>query len=95
MKYFSLFAFLVLMTVKVSALHIYSHQDVESDKIEECSFCELAIENQSDEVFLSDFPEVRYQLFYCNSEPSLLFVQGDFSNTTKNLHLFLRPPPTL
>ncbi len=40
------FIFIALMAFKVSAVHIYSHHDTEGDEIENCTSCELAIQQQ-------------------------------------------------
>ena len=40
------------MLVKVTSFHVYSHQDNKVDTIENCSICELAVQNQNAEYTL-------------------------------------------
>jgi hypothetical protein len=95
MQVLGFFAFMALMFVKVSALHVYAHHDYEGHEVEDCTSCELAMENQSVEVLLDFSEELVLQQFFSYPEPTQLKELCDFSNTSKNLHLFLRPPPSL
>ncbi len=87
-------AFLALMLVKVSALHIYSHEDFEEDTVEKCAFCDLAIENQNAEMLFDNATEVAFQQLFSFEDSPLPLKQDIFSTTEENLYLFLRPPPT-
>ena len=37
------------MIIKVTSFHVYSHQDNTVDTIENCSICDMAIQNQNSE----------------------------------------------
>lgn len=92
-KIFTFFLFTFLMLVKVSAFHVYTHQDTENTAVENCKWCALAVENQNAahlEVSGLDFSPnlltvLENQLFI---EISELFLVND----TKS-DLFSRPPP--
>ncbi|PKA99831.1 hypothetical protein B0O79_3553 [Flavobacteriaceae bacterium MAR_2009_75] len=92
-KIFTFFLFTSLMLVKVSAFHVYTHQDTAKTSVENCKWCALAVENQnaahlsvSDLDFSPNQVTVHEnQLFADISE---LFLVDD----TKS-DLFSRPPP--
>ncbi|WP_289039399.1 hypothetical protein [uncultured Zobellia sp.] len=48
-KYFSVFVLFSLILVKVTSFHVYVHQDDPADTIENCSICDVAIQNQNSE----------------------------------------------
>lgn len=95
MQILGLFAFMALMFLKVSALHVYTHHEFEGHEIADCTSCELALENQTAEVFTGFFDEIALQQHFFFAEPLQAKELGDFSNSAKNLHLFLRPPPSV
>lgn len=82
------------MLCKVTALHVYSHEDASSAEIENCLQCDLAIENQVSEFsatsnfsFVSS-PEVVFdfrKVFYHNNNTALL--------SPLRFKQFGRPPP--
>jgi len=37
------------MLIKVTSFHVYSHEDNSIDNIENCSICDMAIQNQNSE----------------------------------------------
>ncbi|NKI32198.1 hypothetical protein [Croceivirga thetidis] len=86
------FALMVLMLLKVSAIHIYEHSEEDSGH-EECHLCELAMENQVAELELQpDFrisPEVisHIDIVKTFGQPKTKVA------TTNKSYFFLRPPP--
>lgn len=93
-KIVSLFSFVVLMFIKVSGFHVYSHSDNDSDSaIENCISCELAIEQQQNAFttpVLIDFQEVII------IEAVTSVISKDQSIVLKDIpsDFFSRPPPT-
>lgn len=93
--YLSIFFFAALMLVKVSTLHIYTHQDSDEDTIENCLLCDFALENQQTDFFFGsetvlvhtfvDIPDV------VESDFINLFLDTSLSDYT----LFSRPPPSI
>nr|WP_299485183.1 hypothetical protein [uncultured Allomuricauda sp.] len=91
-RFLGFLLFAVLMLVKVSALHVYTHNDTEGDTIENCTTCEVALENQnSDILFTSGVIEVTTPDITTNS--LVLFEDQQFVATKLNSLLFSRPPP--
>jgi len=83
-----------LLFIKVSAFHVYAHQNTDN-QIEICGYCDLAIENQQAELSpdltpidfterLLDYPTLR---FYLSEE--------DFTPLHHSAYLFTRPPPVV
>jgi archaellum component FlaF (FlaF/FlaG flagellin family) len=90
-RFFGLFLFTALLFIKVSALHSYSHNDV--DDIQDCETCVLALENQQENFHLNisnEFPTSSQQEFdtYVNTYNSVAL------ETITSGFLFGRPPPT-
>ena len=50
----SLAFFAILMLVKISSFHAYTHDDCNENSIEDCSLCELAVENQQEFYFVTE-----------------------------------------
>lgn len=84
-----------LMLCKVSAFHVFTHQNESSNTIESCSICDIAVENQLSEL---SFPASN------NSLPvaSFVFVSPNSANHivlfSEKLSLgkcYCRPPPFL
>lgn len=83
------------MLFKVSSFHAYTHQEVaNSDDLENCAICELAIENQHSEFTLTTsetsiitFSDLQYrnEVVFCNAITPTSYLQVSF---------FGRPPPT-
>lgn len=44
------FVLFALMVLKVSSFHVYTHQDNTQDSVENCAICDLAIENQNQDL---------------------------------------------
>lgn len=85
---------MTLISIKVSASHIYMH-DCESN-LDNCEICELAIYNQNIEFSYSDKPFV----FENNSQATFYrFTDSNFKSvlvkTSFNTNCFGRPPPSL
>ncbi|WP_136465273.1 hypothetical protein [Flagellimonas onchidii] len=84
--------FTTLILVKVSAFHVYVHHDSETDEIENCTVCDLVMENQGSELQFStpvvemDTPEVIQVIKEIVSGQQLKTIRFNFS-------LFSRPPP--
>ncbi|UII75954.1 hypothetical protein LV716_17070 [Flagellimonas sp. HMM57] len=82
------------MLIKVSALHVYAHQDDDCDAIENCEICDIALESQSSGL------EIPLQLI-CSNGNSILEIKGFkeksqvFSSASNTFRLFGRPPPSL
>ncbi|MEX0312761.1 MAG: hypothetical protein AB3N18_01185 [Allomuricauda sp.] len=85
--------FASLMLVKVSALHVYTHQDSEKDSVEHCDICDIAIENQTSDVQINPIitiehsPEIVETTWEPHFDQQLTTIRFNFS-------LFSRPPPT-
>ncbi len=80
------------MAVKVSAFHVYTHQDCETDTLEHCHLCEISLETQNSDfeivanASVQDFVEIPV------SNTLNLFVQ-EIAESTNVYFLFSRPPP--
>jgi len=83
------------MFFKVSSVHVYVHQDDDTDQIENCSICELAIENQQAE-FLDNATVVLdfVEILQITSKPNILSAQT-FVTSVERTQAFCRPPPSL
>ncbi len=93
---FGLLLLTALMLVKVSAFHIYSHQDFDTDAIEDCSYCDLAIENQNAELLVADIVvDFAKKTFFFETKKPQFAHQIELIGLKENLKLFLRPPPAL
>lgn len=91
-KILGLFIFVSLMFVKVSALHVYSHQDGDQEKIENCKICDLVVENQGVELNQVANSEAFHPTFLSLQDNNFYYIS---LNTKKDFsyHLFSRPPP--
>lgn len=83
------------MLFKVTAVHVYSHQNDGFDQIENCKVCDVAVENQNAEHL--DFDAT----FYETPQPEAIAPEP-FSTISQSVlvyqvhfRLFGRPPPTL
>lgn len=89
-------ALFTLMMVKVSAFHVYMHDDASKAEIENCSTCDLAIEQQQTEFVSIDFPvEINTPLTNSplvtqNFNSVFLLLEKQLSYYHQN-----RPPPAL
>jgi len=85
---------LVLIFFKVSALHIYVHDDSCVEPIENCEICDAALEIQNGEYLFQDgFLIERPNEIVGDTTTSQIVSQ---TNTSTSIHfrLFERPPPT-
>lgn len=94
-KLFGLFLFISLMLVKVSALHVYTHNECDSEQIEECEICDVVFENQNNEHnFDNGFDlEVTENLFLV--QESISINPHTFISSPIEFRFFGRPPPSL
>ena len=82
-----------LILFKVSSFHVYTHQDNTSDDIENCSVCELAIENENT-VYLIISPQILSNtLVETTREVLANEYQVAVTSTPFCYGLFGRPPP--
>lgn len=93
---FGILLLVILLLFKISvSFHAYTHQDDSTDIIENCTICDVAIENQQTE-FIATAPQ---------SAVTLLINVITKERTTVNAHVphsselvfscFGRPPPSL
>ena len=94
-KIISLLSFVLLIFIKVSGFHVYTHFSEDSHTaIENCTSCELAIEQQQDDDFITSAP------VNCK-KPCVVFktrtIASNFQSFTIEAipsDFFSRPPPT-
>ena len=88
------FLFFTLMFFKVSSFHVYTHHDSDSNDIENCELCELAIENQNTDFLLdASFTAVEhnFEILKFNQPVTYdLVVTSSFLR----FNFFGRPPPS-
>ncbi len=91
-KILSLVVFTLLMLIKVSALHVYTHHQDDCDAVENCEICDIVLDIQSSDVEIpSQFVPLASQSIV-QEEVSIKYIQTFTGNS--NLHqLFSRPPP--
>lgn len=93
-KITALVIFVALMFIKVSSFHVYSHLDEETDLIENCSSCELAIENQQSPQL--DTADCSYTITIGQIAVELVVLQPEtIISQSQSRLLFSRPPPTI
>ena len=81
------------MLFKVSAFHVYSHQDDSS--VEQCSICDVAIHTQDVELSASPVtvvPSAITPVFSYEGQSTIVF---SFPMTKVCRTIYGRPPPTL
>jgi len=89
---FFLFATLLL---KVSAIHVYSHEDSQTDTIENCTFCKAVVENQQSEHVVPDSdPLTLPTQFFFKPENTSRYATAHTSFTLRSQY-FGRPPPAI
>jgi hypothetical protein len=89
------FVLLTLMFFKVSALHVYGHQDDSLNQIENCKICDSAIENQNAEHLANtSFSVEAPQISIIETVPIFEYSQL-FTSPKVHFRLFGRPPPSL
>lgn len=89
------FLLFTLLLVKVSALHVYSHQDSPTDAVEDCTLCEVLMTNQQVELIASDsYTEASPNRFFFNFRETSRYVAAHTSFTLRS-QFFGRPPPAI
>lgn len=86
---------LILMFFKVSAFHVYTHQDNSSNQIENCKICDSAIENQNAEHLSVSTVFVEMPKIASVQTQAILGDTQIFIASKVHFRLFGRPPPTL
>ena len=94
-KYLYISLFLTLITFKVSAIHVYLHNDHDDEHIDDCELCEYTIYNQNIE--FSAPPqfqgfEIDYIPTFCQQENH--YESVCITTFINDVH-FGRPPPFL
>lgn len=94
-QHFFSFLLVAMLLLKVSAAHVYVHQDSVFDQIENCKICDSAIENQNAEHNANNgftFQISHNIVFHGNQ-----ITKDSDSLFSSQLHfrLFGRPPPSL
>jgi len=87
--------FITLMLLNVSALHVHTHYDDHDDDVNDCSICELIIQNQQQQHYLAN-PFESFEII-----PIPVFYHQDSGYTSINVSTniddfnFGRPPPSI
>lgn len=89
------FLFTVLMLIKVSAFHVYSHQTDENNKIENCSICDIVSLNQQNQFLVSEETNApNSNLVFVPLEKNFKSVPTTFFDDRAS-YLCCRPPPVV
>jgi len=90
----SLAFFAILMLVKISSFHAYTHDDCNENSIEDCSLCELSVENQQEFYFVTE--NYNLELFIPNTIAQQQSCYKSISIGTPIHYIsFGRPPPSI
>ena len=81
----------MLLLLKVSALHTYSHND--ADDIQDCTTCVLSLDNQQDTLSVNSTTNFSFTVFQVFDEYNNAYV-STLQKNTPFYFLFSRPPPT-
>ncbi|APA65796.1 hypothetical protein YQ22_16665 [Maribacter sp. 1_2014MBL_MicDiv] len=81
------------MLIKVTSFHVYSHQDNKVDTIENCSICELAVQNQNAEYTLVATFIFIFASVIIITEKKLIPFSITVPKTLFRYTTFGRPPP--
>ncbi|WP_420828444.1 DUF2645 family protein [Maribacter zhoushanensis] len=93
--YFSVFILFCLMLIKVTSFHVYTHQDSAVDSIENCSICDLAVQNHnSDFTFVATLLLILLPIIKFTGKSISPLVLEAPSNYFRYA-IFGRPPPFL
>jgi len=87
------FVLVTLMLFKVSALHVYTHQDNASEDIENCEICELAVENQQAAYLITPPQQVHTDVLNFNTKKQTAFYFRTHASSLFRFSLYGRPPP--
>lgn len=81
-----------LLFIKVSAFHVYEHQNADN-QVDACGFCDLAIENQQSELVL-DFSVPEATTLFAEYPILKITLPGvAFTPLHRYTYIFTRPPP--
>lgn len=94
-KYFSVMALILIVLLKVSSFHVFAHQDSSIDTIENCTICDLAIENQNVEFTATVQSAKAPRAFVIVSKVVSKAPPSESSPNHLHFKLFGRPPPGL
>lgn len=84
------------MLFKLSSLYTHTHHEDDcADEIENCSLCELAIENQNSDAVLATVFVFRAVKVYINTSELLTSYNVVLSSISIHSSLFGRPPPLM
>lgn len=85
----------LLLCCKVSAFHVYTHQDEVSDTEEICTVCELAVLSQKADLAypVTDLPEPC--VVYCPSRKEIVDTSEVFYTRFRESDFICRPPPSI
>ena len=86
---------LTLMFFKVSALHVFTHDDNSSDKIENCKICDSAINNQTAEHDFSSTFSIETPITKSIETAAVIGKSQIFLSSKLHFRIFGRPPPSL
>ena len=81
------------MLFKVSAAHVYSHQEADIDTIENCKICDVAVENQEAEFVVSNVISLETPVQTPFPKENLIYLPQTDSSKLVHFRLFGRPPP--
>lgn len=84
-----------LLWVKVSAFHVYAHQDDATNEIENCKVCHLMVESQSVEEQIAPAPSFDTPHIEIISRASIFENKIVVVSPLLHARLFGRPPPSL
>ena len=83
------------MFFKVSALHVYSHQDSTKNQIENCKICDSAIENQNAKHLSTALAWLEKPFIHKFNVIPFFSHKQKFTTPKLHFRLFGRPPPAL
>lgn len=94
-QFITLFLFAILVVANASSWHIFSHDDTSTAKIENCSFCQLAVLSQDfeyDQPATEVIPAIPQEDFPAPAIPGYdaVWVTAPLPSS-----LFSRPPPAV
>ena len=92
-KFIGFVLFSALIFFKAVSFHVYTHQEADSFTPENCSICELAVENQTAEADLSspEYPDLNSPALITNEQ--VIVSAQEYSSYTW-FRILSRPPPT-
>ncbi|MEL6916453.1 MAG: hypothetical protein AAFO99_01860 [Bacteroidota bacterium] len=95
-QFCTLFVFTALMFVKVSAFHVYTHDDAEEDTVDNCALCDMAMDIQQSVTFVPTPISIStIDTFVYLSESPLIQHQVANVNDIHCHSILSRPPPSM